>query len=824
MKNIYENPKAREQVQMFFDIWKTLDGNSKSFQPMAYGKKEVVCVSRVSTVSAKGNPMDIIVWQEIGTGRRTITYTMHNKHLDMIKIQDVEPNTTWYVSHTGSNGFSRISIIDELELDEGVDPFARPKQATSNQTLYLWDIEVFMYDNLYVFLDYFTGEWIEIENDTEALKKFYLENRDSLFVGYNSVSYDSNVFRAQLQGKNPFEISQHIIKENGKDIWNKYNTKTTPLFNMDIYQDNRGFSLKEHCGFLGLDIRETEVDFEIDRPLVDWLDLVEKYKVDLNQDQEKLAIKLSGLSGVSVNHVKDVLETGLKNEKKENREYCRNDVTGTKLRLEQNIGMLLAKVTLLALYGLDKMAMGQTNANITAMVLQAEKAPARGDEFAAWELPENIHIENQEVLEGFTGHEFSKNKKGKPDIKLSVQCRDLVQKFGVGGIHGAIKSFIHTGKFWVQDVGSEYPNAMELFGLLSRNIPEPVKHIYGDILDQRMKAKYSNEKTIDVNGVTIPTKVLIEGFKLPLNTKYGAMGAEFNKLYDPRMRLLVCLVGQVAMFDLFEKIEPHAKMFQSNTDAHYFEPFSEEHEQEIDKATREWQERTGFTLDKEIFIALYQRDVNNYLAIEDNGKVKIKGGIGLTRGLKISKAIISNAFINYVLSGYDYKKFIYDCNEIRQYQIISKTGHTYDETIVRLPDGTEKPAQKVNRSYAIKDETRAVQLYKVKRGVTLDDMDLDDDWLDDDELDELEVEVTEQVGDDSYTLGIQRAPQCYTIDNKACGEGITIDEIDKEYYINEVEYLLKNWFGNQWEERLKEAHANFKAQGFEFPEVTNYID
>lgn len=824
MKNIYEKPKAKEQVKLFFDIWKTLDGNSKSFQPMAYGKKEVICVSRVSTVSSKGNPMDIIVWQEIGTGRRTITYTMHNKHLDMIKIQDVEPNTTWYVSHTGSNGFSRISIIDELELDEGVDPFARPNKATSNQTLYLWDIEVFMYDNLYVFLDYFTGEWIEIENDTEALKRFYLENRDSLFVGYNSVSYDSNVFRAQLQGKNPFEISQHIIKENGKDIWNKYNTKTTPLFNMDIYQDNRGFSLKEHCGFLGLDIRETEVDFEIDRPLIDWLDLVEKYKVDLNQDQEKLAIKLSGLSGVSIEHVKEVLKTGLKNEKKENREYCRNDVTGTKLRLEQNIGMLLAKVTLLALYGLDKMAMGQTNANITAMVLQAEKAPARGDEFAPWELPENINIENQEVLDAFTGREFSKNEKGKAEVKLSVQCRDLVQKFGAGGIHGAIKSFIHTGKFWVQDVGSEYPNAMVLFMLLSRNIPEPVKHIYSDILDQRMKAKYSNEKTMVVNGVTIPTKVLIEGFKLPLNTKYGAMGAEFNALYDPRMRLLVCLVGQVAMFDLFEKIEPHATMFQSNTDAHYFKPFDETSEHKIDEATKEWQERTGFTLDKEIFIALYQRDVNNYLAIEDNGHVKIKGGIGLTRGMKVSKAIISNAFINYVISGYDYKKFIYDCDEIRQYQIISKTGHTYDETIVRLPDGTEKPAQKINRSYAIKDETKAVQLFKVKRGVTLDDIELNDDWLEDDDLDDVEVEVTEQIGDDSYTLGIQRAPKCYTIDNKACGQGITIDEIDKEYYINEVEYLVKQWFGKDGHERLREAHENFKAQGFEFPPVKNYID
>lgn len=781
MKNVYENPSAREQVKLFFDIWKTLDGNSKSFQPMAYGKKEVVCVSRVSTVSAKGNPMDIIVWQEIGTGRRTTTYTMHNKHLDMAQIQGVEAGGTYYAMHTGSKGFSCIKIIDELVLNEGVDPYARPKEATSHQTLYIWDIEVFMHDNLFVFLDYFTGEWVEIENDVNMLKDFYLKNRDSLFVGYNSVSYDSNVFRATLQGKDPYHISKHIIDEHGKDIWNKYNTKTTPVFNLDIYQDNRGFSLKEHCGFLGLDIRETEVDFDIDRPLT----IEERFK---------------------------------------NRKYCRNDVTGTKLRLEQNIGMLLAKVTLLALYGLDKMAMGQTNANITATVLQAEKAPARGDEFAPWELPSNIHIENKEVLSAFTGREFSKNEKGKPDIKLSVKCRDLTQKFGVGGIHGAISKFIHIGKFWVEDVGSEYPNAMVLFFLLSRNIPEPAKHIYGEILDKRMKAKYSNEKYIDVNGVQVPTKILIEGFKLPLNTKYGAMGAEFNKLYDPRMRLLVCLVGQVAMFDLFEKIEPHAVMFQSNTDAHYFKPFDEENANKIDEITTEWQERTGFTLDKEIFIAIYQRDVNNYLAIRDDGKVKIKGGIGLTRGMKISKAVISNAFINYVISGYDYKKYINECSDLRQFQIISKTGHTYNETVGILPDGTEIPVQKVNRSFAVKDPNLDVKIFKVKRNIDLDTLELDDDWLNDEEVDELEKENEAEIrGNDSYTLAIQRAPKYSAISNEQVGNGIQLSQIDRDYYINEVSYLLKQWFGENWKERIEQSHEQYLAQGFEFPKVKDYF-
>ena len=92
-------------------------------------------------------------------------------------------------------------------------------------------------------------------------------------------------------------------------------------------------------------------------------------------------------------------------------------------------------------------------------------------------------------------------------------------------------------------------------------------------------------------------------------------------------------------------------------------------------------------------------------------------------------------------------------------------------------------------------------------------------WLVDDDLNEIEVN-----GDDSYTLGIPRAPEYYTISNEACGEGVQLDEIDREYYISEVEYLLLNWFGENWAVRLNEAHSQYHNKGFAFPSVKNYID
>ena len=330
-------------------------------------------------------------------------------------------------------------------------------------------------------------------------------------------------------------------------------------------------------------------------------------------------------------------------------------------------------------------------------------------------------LKTEEIKKAFMSGEFEQNEKGNASIALEVNRRDVTEVLGVGGIHGAKESFIYVGDFNARDVGSLYPNTMTLFNYESRNIPEDKKHVFQMLLDERMKAKYSDKETIDVRGVKIPTKLLINGFKLPLNTTYGAMGATFNKLYDPRMRLLVCITGQMALFDLLEKIEPHATIIQSNTDAHYYIPFSDEDAKKIDELAKDWEKRTGYTLDNDPFKAIFQKDVNNYLAVTADGKVKFKGAIGLTNGLKVSKAVVSNAFINYVVGGKDYKEFINECEDLRQFQIISKTGWTFDDTVVRDADGNEHKAQKVNRVFAIKDPSNAVEIFKVKRGSIMDE-------------------------------------------------------------------------------------------------------
>ena len=763
MKNIAEFKKAPELAEKLLEVFSNLKGNSRSLDPMRAGQHDVVVIESTKKLSAKGKEMKIVKMRSLEDGRDVTSYIMKFRKYDWDKWKNVEVGDRLLIDLKFSNGFATVKPI--RSISKGNETPFKPSEPLTKQTILLFDIEIFKHDSLFVFRDYFTKEWFIINNDLDELRKFYLEYRDSMFIGYNNASYDNNVMRGYLQGKNAYQMSKTIIESDNRGlVYKMFDSHKTPLFGMDLYQDNKGFSLKEHSAFLGINIKETEVDFDMDRPLTD-------------------------------------------EEKEKNVAYCMNDVLATEKRFEQNIGMLLAKATIALMFDMDKTDLLQTNANLTAKLLGATKQEVRPDLTDPLELDKRLNINTKEIAEAYLNHEFELNEDGKLNVSLEYTDEDgYTMIFGSGGVHGAKASYIHIGMFPMRDWGSLYPNTMEQFNLLSRNIPKDKIHRYGDLLKQRMDAKYSGEEVANIKGVEVPTYVMINGIKLPLNTKFGASGAQFNGLYDPRNQFLVCATGQLIMTNMYELIKGKAQFIQSNTDAHAYIPNSEADDKAIDEALDEFANKIGLTLDKDMFREIWQKDVNNYIAVQPNGKVKVKGAIGLTGGMKVSKAIVSNAFINYLVAGKDYKEFINECNELRQLQITTKTGWTFDRTVARDSEGNEFNAQKVNRVFAVKDKTNAVELFKVKEGQLLD------------------IEADEFKDNISYTKGLANAPEYYTISNEAIGEGITIDEVDKQYYIDQVEDTLELWFGENWKERIEQAHHERELQGFKPVEVKNYID
>ena len=132
-----------------------------------------------------------------------------------------------------------------------------------------YDCEVFAHDWLVVFKNYETKDFTVIHNDNAALRACI--DDDTVYCGFNSKGYDQYIIKAICAGFTPEEVKQvndWIISGNqgwecpllqGVRIW---------FNNIDIKDDMQmGLSLKAIEGHLGMDICESEVDFNLDRQL-----------------------------------------------------------------------------------------------------------------------------------------------------------------------------------------------------------------------------------------------------------------------------------------------------------------------------------------------------------------------------------------------------------------------------------------------------------------------------------------------------------------------------------------------------------------------------
>lgn len=129
-----------------------------------------------------------------------------------------------------------------------------------------YDFEVFKYDWLVVVIDSDTHKEHVIINDRDQLERLYEANKYNIWVGYNSRHYDQYILKGILCGFDPKEINDFIIVQH-MDGWQfSDQLRKIPLNNYDV-MPNPPVGLKTLEGFLGSDIRETEVPFDINRKL-----------------------------------------------------------------------------------------------------------------------------------------------------------------------------------------------------------------------------------------------------------------------------------------------------------------------------------------------------------------------------------------------------------------------------------------------------------------------------------------------------------------------------------------------------------------------------
>lgn len=536
----------------------------------------------------------------------------------------------------------------------------------------VYDTEVFAYDWIVVFKETETGEYTTIHNDNDALKQ-YLED-DVLYVSFNGKHYDQFIIKAIVCDFSPQEIKalNDFIIGGGRG-W-EYDPLKNFYFrfnNVDIRDDVQpGLSLKAIEGHMGMDIQETEVSFDLDRPLT--------------EDEQ--------------------LQTVC---------YCIHDVDATHGLMRLREDYLETKKNLGKRAGIDEAtSLAATNAKLTAMMLRAERKEWNdGREYI---YPENLDITviPKPILDFFeTIHDMSIPDDVLFKTSFEIEIGGMPCKYAWGGVHGSLTGYHEEATedrvIQNRDVSSLYPSLIEIYNYLSRNVPDP--ELFYAIKRDRIQAKHNDDKQT------------ARDLKLPLNTVSGAQENRYNDLYDPLPTRSLRISGQLFLTVLTMRLLNACKtikLLNLNTDGLMYSIDKSELAL-VDEIAHAWETETKFELEVDDIQKVWIKDVNNLLMIKTNGEVKTVGGY-LNYGISVKGAwsinnnmvIVKKALVEYFVHDTPVEDTINGSTNILEFQIIAKAGAKYREAY-HIVDGEHIPVQKVNRVYATTDE-RYGKIFKVK--------------------------------------------------------------------------------------------------------------
>ena len=514
---------------------------------------------------------------------------------------------------------------------------------------------MFKYDWLLSYLDTDTRKISHIVNDKKAMEEMYNKYRAQIWVGYNSRNYDQWILKAILCDFNPWVMNDWIINKERKGFEFSRLLAKFPVLNYDASVGFR--SLKELEAFMGHDIRETSVPFDIDRKLT--------------------TKEIDATFG-----------------------YCDTDVmelfhvfVETKDEFESHMGLIKE-------FKLPITNVSKTKAQISAIILDAVRKD-RYDEFDIV-FPNTAQLGKYAWLMDWY-QEWAQTKTY-DSMELKTNVAGVPHTFGIGGLHGSVDNYVGEGTFIMADVGSYYPALMIEYDFLSRNVKN--KAFFKVIRDERIemkKVKNPKEK---------PRKIV-------LNSTYGASKDQYNALYDPLQANNVCIAGQLLLVDLIDKLEGKCQLIQSNTDGILVKLYRDADKDMIISICEEWGKRVRMTMEYDVYKKVIQKDVNNYIIVPEGDlydkkgypRWKAKGAfVKKLSPLDNNLPIVNKAVVDYFIKGIPVERTIMSAKNLIDFQFITKISGKYEYGV----HGNNIVRGKVHRVFASalsKDET----LYKLKK-------------------------------------------------------------------------------------------------------------
>lgn len=565
------------------------------------------------------------------------------KPIRILKEKKTPPEKTWlsadYLPNYEEAKAFNFPIMTDQELYDCVKAGNR----------FVLDIECYPNYFLLVFTCYETGKIIYEEMDESTflnIEKLAWIAKNAKLITFNGIKYDMVVFALALNGKTCLELKQ---------------ASDNIIINQDQpYQILRSAKCKK--------IEADHIDIIEVAPL-------------------KASLKAYG-GRLHVKRMQDLPfppHTYLSKEQKTIvRWYCVNDTFTTAhlfYSLHEDISLrgLLSKE-----YNVDLRS--KSDAQIAEAVISKEIIKINGDRIRAPQIPPGTIYKYkapafikfttplmQWALNIIENADYVVNENGKiklpSEVKaLKLRIADNIYRMGIGGLHSSEKSLTlkstDTHELIDRDVVSYYPFVILNLELFPRHLGRVFLRIFKSIVIRRLDAKAKKQK-----GPAGTLKIVINGI-------FGKFGNIFSDVYAPDLLITVTLTGQLSLLMLIEELSlAGIHVVSANTDGiviHCAKYMKDLCETIIDR----WERNTGFKTEETKYRAIFIRDVNNYLALKEDGTFKEKGEFAnpwarndFAEMLKKNptNTICIEAVEKYLSEGTSISQTIRNCRDIRKF-------------------------------------------------------------------------------------------------------------------------------------------------------------
>lgn len=258
---------------------------------------------------------------------------------------------------------------------------------------------------------------------------------------------------------------------------------------------------------------------------------------------------------------------------------------------------------------------------------------------------------------------------------VNIPIGECVYKLALGGLHSTEKCSVHKADentlLLDKDVASYYPSIILNLELAPKHLGKNFLTVYGNIVNRRLAAKKAGNKVVN------------ESLKITINGSFGKLGNKYSAFYAPDMIIQVLMTGQLSLLmliDILENLNGYdgldIKVVSANTDGILIKCSKNSYDA-VEQAVKHWEQRTGFVTEEARYKSIHARDVNNYIAIKENGDVKVKGCYsekGSSGNSVLSKnpeaAIVNDAIIELLTKGTGLESTIRACKEIRKFVVV----------------------------------------------------------------------------------------------------------------------------------------------------------